>query len=341
MDLKLCIDPEVSDSELTVVAGDCRYGRYCEDASLPTAGARRLVVDRAREFMGAEDAHRLVALSPAGETLGLLLFRVSRWDSDHFGYPVVVIDSVLVNVHGYDREFEVASALLAEAAAWCRRAGVRFASARISARDLPLIHALERSGFSYIESWVFNKYELSRLPDGLTEPPPLRLAGSRDLDFMLEYSKDAFSTQRFHADPRVDPERADSLYRKWILSAFEDTRQSVLALDHDGRAVAFMAYYQSDLSQYIGQRFAMWKMALIDPQCRGRGVGSAFFAALLHHHRREGLDVVDSGLSMRNLASLNLHSKVGFAIVATFVTFHRWFDSCEPQTAARNVCWLP
>lgn len=326
MNLKVRTNPAISDAALEALTGQCRYGRYCEDTSLPLEESRRLVRDRVREYRSREDAQCLAALSPSGELLGLLLCKLSRWDSEHFGYPVVVIDSVIVKALGYAAELEAALALLVELREWCRNSDVRFLSARVSARDLPVIHGFERSGFEYIESWIYNTYRLDRLPEPKLDPRPLRATRPGDLEFMLGYAKGAFSTQRFHADPRVAPEKADSLYRKWILTAFEDPQQRILALEHADKPVAFMIYSESDLRQYFSRRFAMWRMALLDPESRGKGIGSDFFTALLYHHRREGLDAVDSGLSLRNLASLNLHNKLGFKVVATLVTFHQWLE---------------
>jgi RimJ/RimL family protein N-acetyltransferase len=85
-----------------------------------------------------------------------------------------------------------------------------------------------------------------------------------------------------------------------------------------------MIYYSSDLREYFGLQFAMWKMALLDPMNRNKGLGTDFFIACLHYHREEGLDVVDSGLSIRNLSSLNLHIKLNFKITSTLVTLHKW-----------------
>lgn len=339
MSLRACMDPALGDDELSALTGEYRYGRYCEDSSLPLPGSRRLVLDRVREFRSGQEAHCLAAMSRAGTALGILLFKLSRWDSEHFGYPVAVVDSVVVKTLGYDGELEVANVLLEGLNEWCQFAGVRLVSARVSARDLPVIHGLERSGFRFIESWIFNKYDLSRLPEPRVDPNCLRLAHRGDLDLMHEYSRGAFVTQRFHADPRVDPERADSLYRKWISTSFDDPNQRVLALEDTGKPVAFMIYYESDLTTCLSRRFAMWRMALLDPASRGKGVGTEFFTALLYHHREAGFDVVDSGLSMRNLASLHLHNRIGFKVVATLVTFHLWL--APDQAGADSPCGRP
>ena len=68
----------------------------------------------------------------------------------------------------------------------------------------------------------------------------------------------------------------------------------------------------------------MWKMIVLDSAHRGRGLGTGFFIALAHYHRQEGLDIIGSGLSVRNLASLNLHNKLDFKVFSTLVTFHKW-----------------
>ena len=105
----------------------------------------------------------------------------------------------------------------------------------------------------------------------------------------------------------------------------EDARREILVLDVDSKPAAFMVYSPGDLSRYFGRRFAMWKMAVLDPARRGAGLGTDFFIAVMTRNRRDGMDVVDSGLSMRNVASMNLHIKLNFKMIATFVTFHKWF----------------
>ena len=89
-------------------------------------------------------------------------------------------------------------------------------------------------------------------------------------------------------------DKAESLYEKWIISAFNEPNQKILVLDGDNKPTAFMIYCLDDLRCYFGSQFAVWKMGLLDPTNRGTGLGTAFFTALLHYHRQEGLDCVKS-----------------------------------------------
>lgn len=317
-------DQPPTDADLDALVGTCKSGRYLEDAGLPPEGARRLVCENLRQLSTRSKSGTITAGSADGPLDGILLFRLSDWDSAHFGFPVATIDAFVVRPSDHRHELETARGMLAEFSSWCASEKIRFVSTRIPALDLSVIHALEESGFHYIESWVYNTLDLSRELPGEEALSGLRLAVPADKATMLEYSKEAFATQRFHADANFDPEKADSLYRKWIDSAFEDTTQRIAVFGSDGKPKAFMVYFHSDLREFVGKKFAMWKMALLDPSSRGRGLGTRFFGALARHHRNEGMDAIDSGLSLRNLASLNLHNKNRFKIVSTMITFHRW-----------------
>lgn len=328
MDVKVCInEPKVNRVGLEALIGKYNYGRYCEDRSLPLEQSRRLVIDRLWTLITQPDYQSIAAYSLSEELLGFLLFRLSEWDSEHFGYNVVIIESIISKILGYEQELEIVDSLIEKFITWCETSKIRFVSVRIPSLNHAVIHSLERWGFHYIENWIFNKFDLFKLNGFIKPPLSLRIARQDDLDCMLDYSRDAFSTHRFHADAYITCNQANSLYEKWILTAFKDPSQEILVYDIENKPAAFMIYYRSDLRQYFGLRFAMWKMALLDPQNTGKGIGTDFFVALMYHHQAEDLDIVDSGLTTRNIASLNLHIKLNFKVLTTLVTFHRWFPS--------------
>ena len=326
MDAKVYInEPKINRIGLEALISKYNYGRYCEDRSLPLEQSQRLVIDRLLTLITQPGLQSIATYSLSEELLGFLLFRLSEWDSEHFGYNVVIIESIITKSLNYEQELEIVDMLIEKFLTWCETSKIRFASTRIPSLNLPVIHGLERWGFHYIENWIFNKFDLSKLNGFIKQPLSLRIARQNDLDCMLDYSRDAFSTQRFHADAHITSNQANSLYEKWILTAFNDPNQEILVCDIENKPAALMIYYRSDLQQYFGLRFAMWKMALLDPQNRSKGLGTDFFVALMYHHHEEGLDVVDSGLTIRNIASLNLHIKLNFKVINTLVTFHRWF----------------
>jgi len=318
----------ISEDDLQNIVSSYSFGRHCEDPTLDLNASRRYVLHTTRNYLsscGIENnlPQCIEAIDADRQTVGILLLKMSHWDTNHFGYPCASIDSILIKNAGYEERSRIAAALLAHLESWLQSKQVRFASLRISALDLAVIHNLERHNFNFIESWVFNHLDTRKVKLA-DKPEPLRLATAADKQVMLSYTKGAFDTQRFHADTRVNRHKADSLYQKWIETSFDDPNMRTLVLDVNSKPVAFMTYFEADLNEFFNFKVAMWKMALLDPESRGKGLGTRFFYALSDYHSKEGLSIIDSGVSMRNLVSLNLHNKCGFKISSTLLTFHKW-----------------
>ena len=326
MNVNTCVDMEMDHDDLRDLIREYKYGRYCEDPSLRLEDSQRLVLDQVLQVRSSGGSSYITASSASGQILGLLSFKLSNWDTDHFGYNVAIIDSVITKEFGQQETQKIVNALLDRFHVWGRANDVRFVSARVPSLNLPVTHSFERSGFRFIESYVYYKYDLMRIAEFQEPQYKLRFGRPEDRDTMLDYSTDAFATHRFHADCQIARHKAESLYKRWIITAFQDSQQHILVLNIEERPVAFMIYHISDLREYFGMRFAAWTMALLGPVNRGRGMGTAFFTALLHYHLQEGLDFVESGVSMRNLASINPHNKVGFKVVSMLVTFHKWLS---------------
>lgn len=322
-DVRLGERPDAA--ELDRLMSVYRYGRYLENPRIPPERSRaheRVLL----EGLLARDDATVFSLGPADRLRGVLIARDSAWDREHFGYGVAVIETILTAEEGYPRDRAVAERLLEAFLDWCRSRAVRFASMRLSSRQLPVIHALEAAGFRYIESYIYNVVDLDRVPPAAEPVAALRHARPEDQEYMCRYAHGAFTTHRFHADPFVDPAKAESLYFKWIQSAFADPGRKVLVMDQDGRPAAFMVYRDEDWRHTLGLRSASLNMGLLDPEARGRGLGTRFYHALFEHFRKEGFHIVESGLSLRNQVSLNWHNRTGFRVVSTHVTLHRWWE---------------
>lgn len=312
--------------ELKALVFENRYGRYCEDWCLNIDSSRNLVLFQVKHFIAQPESNSIVAFGASGQQIGVLYFKRSDWDSEHFGYNTASLEYLFIKKMSYEEEKSTALEILREFNVWCVKNKIRFIIVKISSMNLPVVHAFEENQFHIIENWIYNCFDLCKLESVRKPEICLRLADNNDLDAMLRFAKGAFVTQRFHADSHITVDQAESLYGKWIKTAMADKKQKTLSMDINGKPVAFMVYYVNDLREYFNLRFAMWKMALIDPSLKHQGIGSDFFAALLHYHREEGMDIVDSGLSSRNILSLNTHIKLNFKVVSTLFTFHKWLQ---------------
>lgn len=316
-----------SRDDLASLTAAYRYGRYCENPRFPLEKSRAHELSLLERSLALPETVVISAWDGA-RLDGVLTGRLSGWDSEHFGFPIAVLEQLVIREKDPIREDrQTAAALTTAFVAWCEQYRVRFASARLPARDVAAVQALEDNGFRYIESYIYNVVDLDRVELDASFDIPLRTAHPEDRNAMRRCAPGAFATQRFHADPNFPRDKAEALYLKWIDSAFDDPARETLVMEEDGRPVAFMVYRDADYRATLGLRSAALNMGLLDPGARGRGVGTRFYYALFQRFRAEGFGMVESGLSLRNQASLNWHNKTGFRIVGTYVTLHRWFDA--------------
>ncbi len=325
METRLTVGAGVEPGPLRALAGQHDYGPHLEDWTLPTEGARRLLHDEIANRPADGDHGSAVTLSAAGEPLGLLVFRRSSWDSEHFGFPVGAIDRILTARLDGDVERQVVAGLLEAFESWRAEAGLRFVFARVPARHLAAIQGLERHGFGYIETYLWNRVDLARVKGAASASFRFRPARPEDLETLVGWSRGAFSTQRFHADPNIDPTAADALYERWIRTSLGDAGRQTVVAEAEGTPLGFFDHRARDLRPWLGARVVFWRMFLLDPERRGQGLGGALLAAFLQTQKEAGLDRVQSGLTLRNVRSSNLHARAGFDNVAFGVTLHRWW----------------
>jgi len=318
-------NPPITYEELKFLISAYSYGRYCEDPWLEIKNSRQYLLNLYWDFLSEGKRQYFSTYSSKGEITGILMYRFSEWDTSHFGFNVGIVDFVISVGIDYPERVKITDKLLEKFFSWCHTKEIRFVTAKIPSLDLSTIHAFEKMGFNFIEAWIYNFYDLAKDDKAKSPKYGLRLISPDDLPIMIEYAKGAFSLHRFHADYRIPLDKAESLYSKWITTAYNDNDQDILVMDFEGKPVAFMTYFKNDLSANLGLKIAQWKMAVIDQKIRGKGIGTQFFQELIYYHRNEGLDIIDSGLSIRNLPSLNLHTKLDFKTVSTLATFHKWF----------------
>lgn len=315
----------LSEDKINILLQKYEYGRYSEDKTLISKQSKLYLKDILIDYIKVEGNEYFFALNEKDEPIGILFFRKSKWDTDHFGYNVAVIDYLITLQEDNTYVQSIASKLLSFFDKWAIENKIRFVTVKIPSQDLGVLHAVESKHFNYIENWIYNHYDLRNFQADDNDRLLIRYAKEEDKEFMIKYSKGAFSSHRFHADRRIDSEKADSLYEKWIITAFADTNQKIAVYDHKGIPTAFMIYYESNLTKYFDCTFAMWKMGLVNPEMGHQGIGNRFVKSLFKFHKDENLDIIDSGLSIRNIPSLNWHNKLNFKITSTLVTFHKWY----------------
>ncbi|WP_337266384.1 GNAT family N-acetyltransferase [Oryzifoliimicrobium ureilyticus] len=102
----------------------------------------------------------------------------------------------------------------------------------------------------------------------------------------------------------------------------------VLVAEMSGKVAGYASY--GDWRAFDGYRHTVEHSVYVDKDCRGQGIGKMLMLALIERAKSSSLHVMIAGIEAGNLASIQLHEKLGFKAVGTFhevgIKFGRWLD---------------
>jgi GNAT superfamily N-acetyltransferase len=237
----------------------------------------------------------------------------------------VSIEHLVASDNDQESRRRVMKALVETADQWCRANQAEFALARPDACNLPAVHALESYGFRYIETTIVNSRDLRETAALAHAGDRIRIADPNEADLLADIAKDAFLSHHFYADPGFPKEKVDAMYRQWVLGSLQSDIWTTVVLEIENRVRGFFTYRIEDLTPYFGFRFVKWRMAALSKADRGMGYGVQLFNGAMDFVRPQA-EIVDSGLTLRNTRSVNFHNSVGFRILCSSTTLHKWYS---------------
>jgi L-amino acid N-acyltransferase len=152
----------------------------------------------------------------------------------------------------------------------------------------------------------------------------IRDAREPDLAAMLAIYNDAVltTTAVYDYKPRSGEQQV-----AWF-KAKQEQGLPVLAAEDGGVVVGFASY--GPFRPWPAYLHSVENSLYVAPEKRGRGIGSALLPALIQRAAERGLHTMIAGIDATNEASLRLHAKFGFELVAQFREvgwkFERWLD---------------
>jgi phosphinothricin acetyltransferase len=152
----------------------------------------------------------------------------------------------------------------------------------------------------------------------------LRDAGADDLVGLLAIYNDviATSTAVFSEEPVTLGDR-----ERWLAARREQGYPVLVAGDASG-VVGFGSF--GDYRAWPGYRYTVEHSVHVRADRRGEGVGTALVQSLIERAGALGKHVMIAGVEAENVASIRLHERLGFAVVARLPEvawkFDRWLD---------------
>ncbi|MFH1676198.1 MAG: GNAT family N-acetyltransferase, partial [bacterium] len=205
--------------DIKSLAENYRFKPYFFVNAASEEGLRNIFLARIGKFLAKceDSAHAgfFTANDESGKPLGFIGVEVLDFDTAVLKIPSGRIVFCVVD-DDYAKGRPVADALINASMAWLSERGIVFTNARTAALELPLIHALESSGYYLVDNGITALYHKENAPAYEKASYDIRLFSGNDLNTVLEIMRGAYTHDRFHLDPKIPYDAAEELYQVWI-----------------------------------------------------------------------------------------------------------------------------
>lgn len=277
-----------------------------------------VLFDRLHKFCSSSE-NELYFYSKNDEAF-LVGLRFSEWDASHFGYKSAIIKLFF---HSDKLASNKASDLVDEAIKIAKARGAKFISVRVNGDDLDFIHAFEESGFRFYENVIWPIKKCEQLKEA--EVVDVRMMEEKDLERVMKIaSTHQYQRGHFHCDTRFDKTRVNTMYAKWVESAWA-RGENIVTVECKGEIAGyFISAIDVELSNLLGRRYGRMKSLALDSRFRGEGLGRKLFDGTCQILANQGAEYIDSGYSTKNHVSAKLHTQNKFYSVYEEITLHKW-----------------
>ncbi len=229
----------------------------------------------------------------------------------------------------YPVSSEVADGLISAAMKWLQERGIVFTNIRADALELALIHAVEKQGFRLIDNGFTALYHKDNFKDYEQSGYEIRLFEEKDLDAVLEITRDAFLQDRFHLDPKIPHDRAEELKQIWVRHFCMEPKEEewVIVAERKGVVKGYFEYeYNREFSDATGVGLFSYGPAAV---VRDRSAIGAYYALLswaVADSVRRGGTYAETRIPFGIQPILKLTLRLGPSFMTNDLTFHHWVE---------------
>lgn len=260
-----------------------------------------------------------------GKVVGLGILEELEWDSNIFGIRMARIKNLTADDTSLETE-RVKNSLLRFLSRECANRGIKHLSCKVNTDDFTSIHALEKNGFSLMDTLLDYIFDFRKYPIKVFNPPCIiRPFREKDINSIVEVARKAFSNYfgRFHVDKRLR-KRAVELYAKWAENACQGYGDIVFVAELNKRIVGYSVWKIPNLSEkLLGIRIGSYSIGAIHPDAYGRGIFKALTLAGMKWLEGK-VDIIEGPAHVNNYPVQRGYATLMWKIVDARHTFHKW-----------------
>lgn len=203
--------------------------------------------------------------------------------------------------------------------------GIKFLIARCPTPELRVVQSMESAGFQLMDTLVYYRRDLKKTPPAdKPDQPFIRRYHDGDVDGIKAVAEQSFKGYygHYHADPRLDPLKADEGYVSWAVRSClsREVAQEVLVAEADGEIQGFITLRMNESDE--GEAV----VGGVLPSAQGGGTYRAFIIHTMHWCLEQGATYTILSTQITNIAVQKVWARLGFEMHHSYYTFHKWFD---------------
>jgi len=215
---------------------------------------------------------------------------------------------------------------LPEAIDFCQTHSVEWLIARCRVDQLKAVQAMERDGFSLMDTLVYFRRDLGKT----TIPPNTGKAVVRPVRAGEEHAVEAIAKEAFrgyfghyHADERLEPAKCDAVYPSWARRSCvsRDVADEVLVAVLDGSIAGFLTLRINSPDEVEAA------LVGVAASAQRQGVHRSLLIGRLEWVKSMGATNTIGSTQLTNMAVQKNLVRLEFEPSHAFYTFHKWFDS--------------
>lgn len=248
-----------------------------------------------------------------------LYYYISPWDTEIFGYKVLNTDKLIIR----EDSLQDVIFIIEELENYSKKEDVKVIVWKTEATNSNLISLLQDKDYKYIEISVVPYINPQLIDEEKYKSycfTNVRRAEKRDIKELKKIARISFINDRFHKDSNFDNEKADERYSCWVENSFKDGEEIYIII-YENKIAGFFI-----LKTYHEEKYAAMKLGCISPEYQGKKLGLNINAEIILNLRKEGINLLDSPISISNLGIFNLYVSMGFKFKDLKVCFHKWME---------------
>jgi L-amino acid N-acyltransferase YncA len=297
---------------------DYKYDHYCLYPQKNKNSWQKYFIERLKDSISKEDT---IFLTETKDRFPyMLMANIPKWDEEIFGFRVMRCNEFFYPVDG---DSQILSCMIDKFVNYSKMNKVKLIVMRVHGDNLNLIHTLENKGFKYYEDIIWAVNNCSSME--LIENNQIRLMEDSDIAKVMYIAENfQYARGHYHCDNNIEKEKSNSLYVKWVMTAYENKEPIVVIENNNEVAGYFVLRLDKVLSGYLEYNYGRMRSLAMDQSFRGKGLGMGLFRGAMSYMKKMGADYIDSGYASKNHVSAKLHSLNMFYSVFEETTFHLW-----------------